>query len=99
MMNRNSRSPHRRGVKATCAVIGAGAFAALTALSVAAGNHPAPVSIYQASSGDAPTYTTFSHPSVPAMNLGATATFTPPGTEPATAMAAPGVKAAPYSGG
>jgi hypothetical protein len=33
------------------------------------------------------------------MNMGATATFSAPGTEAPTSMAAPLIKAAPYSGG
>jgi hypothetical protein len=99
MMNRNNGNQHRRGVKTTCAVIGVSAFAALAALGVAAGIHPAPASSYRASSGDAPTNTTYSQPSVPTMNMGATATFTAPGTEAPTSMAAPLIKAAPYSGG
>jgi hypothetical protein len=99
MINHNNENRHRRGIKTTCAVIGAGAFAALAALGVAAGIHPAPASINQASSGDAPTNTTYSQPSVPTMNMGATATFTAPGTEAPTSMAAPLIKAAPYSGG
>jgi hypothetical protein len=99
MMNRNNENQHRRRIKTTCAVIGVGAFAALAALGVAAGNHQAPASSYQASSGDAPANTTYSQPSVPTMNMGATATFTAPGTEAPTSMAAPLIKAAPYSGG
>ncbi|WP_319450700.1 MULTISPECIES: hypothetical protein [unclassified Mycobacterium] len=99
MMNRNNGNKHPRRVRATCAVVGVGAFAALAALGVAAGNHPAPASSYQASSGDAPTNTTYSQPSVPTMNMGATATFSAPGTEAPTSMAAPLIKAAPYSGG
>jgi hypothetical protein len=99
MMNRNSRSPHRRGIKTNCAVIGAGAFAALTALSVAAGTHPGATTNYRAGSGDAPTNTTYSVPNAPTMNMGATATYSAPGTEPPTEMASPAVKAAPYSGG
>jgi hypothetical protein len=99
VINHDNGNRRRRGIKTTCAVIGAGAFAALAALGVAAGSHPAPAPSYRASSGDAPTNTTYAQPSVPAMNLGATATFTPPGTEAPTSMAAPLIKAAPYSGG
>jgi hypothetical protein len=98
-MNRNRRNPQGRGVRTTCAIIGASAFATLTVLVVAAGSHPGPATNYQAGSGDAPTNTAYSVPIAPTMNLGATATFSAPGTEPPTAVASPGVKAAPYSGG
>jgi hypothetical protein len=98
-MNRNRRSPQGRGVRTTCAIVGASAFAALVALGAAAGSHPGLATNYQAGSGDAPTNTTYSVPNAPTMNMGATATFSAPGTEPATSMAAPQVKAAPYSGG
>jgi hypothetical protein len=99
MMNHDNGSRHRRKLRRTCAVLGAGAFATLAVLGVALGTHPAPESTYQANSGDAPTNTTYVHPSIPAMTMGATATFTPPDPEPATSMAAPVVKATPYSGG
>jgi hypothetical protein len=98
-MNRNRRNPQGRGVRTTCAIIGASAFATLTVLGFAAGSHSGPATNYQAGSGDAPTNTAYSVPIAPTMNLGATATFSAPGTEPATSMAAPQVKAAPYSGG
>jgi hypothetical protein len=99
MINRNNENQHRRGINKTCAVIGAGAFATLAALGVATGATAGPASVYRASSGDAPANTTYAQPSVPTMNMGATATFTAPGTEAPTSMAAPLVKAAPYSGG
>lgn len=99
LMNGNSSKSHRGGIKSTCAVIGAGALAALIALSVRAGPHLATVTNDQASSGDAPTNTTYSVPIAPTMNLGATATFSAPGTELGTAMASPTLKAAPYGGG
>jgi hypothetical protein len=98
-MNRNRRNPQGRGVRTTCAIIGASALATLTVLFVAAGSHPGPATNNEAGSGDAPTNTAYSVPIAPTMNLGATATFSAPGSEPPTAMAAPGVKAAPYSGG
>jgi type IV secretory pathway VirB10-like protein len=98
MIKRNNVNQHRRNAKTTFAVVGAGAFAALVALGVV-GNHAATAANYQASSGDAPTNTTYAQPSVPAMSMGATATFTPPGTEAPTEVASPVVKAAPYSGG
>jgi len=98
-MNRNRRNPQSRRVRTTCAIIGASAFATLTVLGVAAGSHSGPATNYQAGSGDAPANTTYSVPNAPTMNLGATATFSAPGTEPPTEVAAPGVKAAPYSGG
>jgi hypothetical protein len=90
---------NRYGFRIACAAFGIGAFAALAGVSAAIGSHPATVPNLQASSGDAPDNTTYSQPSPPTMNMGATATFTPPGTEVATPMASPSVKAAPYSGG
>jgi hypothetical protein len=98
-MNRNRRNPQGRGVRTTCAIVGASAFATLTVLGVAAGSHPGPATNYQAGSGDAPTNTAYSVPIAPTMNLGATATFSAPGSEAPTVVASPGVKAAPYSGG
>jgi hypothetical protein len=97
-MNRNRRNPQGRGFRTTCAIIGASAFATLTVLTVAAGSHPGSVTDYRAGSGDAPANTTYSVPSAPTMNLGATATFSAPGSEAPTVMASPGIKAAPYSG-
>ena len=46
-----------------------------------------------AGSGDAPTNTVYIQPSVSAMTMGATATFTPPASVPATTEAVPPVKA------
>ncbi len=46
-----------------------------------------------AGSGDAPANTVYTQPSVSAMNMGATATFTTPSTVEPTTQAVPPVKA------
>jgi hypothetical protein len=46
-----------------------------------------------AGSGDAPTNTVFVQPTVTAMTMGATATFTTPASVPATTEAVPPIKA------
>jgi hypothetical protein len=46
-----------------------------------------------AGSGDAPTNTTYTQPAPSAMNVGSTATFSAPPSEPAIASAVPSVKA------
>lgn len=46
-----------------------------------------------AGSGDAPANTTYNQPVVAGMNMGATATWSPPATTEPTVMAVPAVKA------
>lgn len=72
---------------AAAAVIGAGA---LTVVFDDGG--PAHTSTL-AGSGDAPTNTVFVQPTVSAMTMGATATFTTPASVPATTEAVPPIKA------
>jgi hypothetical protein len=83
----------RPTAKAACAAAGLGACAVAVTLTLTTGAHPG---TFQASSGDAPTNTTYAQPSVSAMNTGATATFSAPGTEPAVVSASPTFKATPY---
>ncbi|MDR3662922.1 MAG: hypothetical protein P4L86_21475 [Mycobacterium sp.] len=62
-----------------------------------AANAPAPTAP-DASSGHGASNTVFSSPAVGDMNMGATATWTPPSEVEATPVAVPPVKAAPYHG-
>jgi hypothetical protein len=92
-MNTKPKATSRRGVKlvgATCAaaaVIGAGV------LTVVLDNGSAGHVNMLAGSGDAPANTVYSQPSVTAMNMGATATFTTPATVEPTTEAVPPIKA------
>lgn len=95
-MNRNQRRLSGSWVRAACALGSVVAGAMLGAMSATSDAHLRPAANYQAGSGDAPTNTTYVQPAVPAMNQGATATFSPPGTEPATTIASPTFKATPY---
>ena len=91
-MNTN-RTPTSRGVKlagavcAAAAVIGAGVMTVV--LDDSGSGHVKTL----AGSGDAPTNTVFVQPTVSAMTMGATATFTPPASVPATTEAVPPIKA------
>lgn len=72
---------------ASAAVIGAGV------LTVAFGDDGPRHTSTLAGSGDAPTNTVFVQPTVSAMTMGATATFTTPASVPATTEAVPPIKA------
>jgi hypothetical protein len=80
-------------VKGASAVIGLLALIALGALAVAF-NHDGPPAAALAGSGDAPTNTEYTQPSVTAMNMGASATWTAPPSVEATTLASPVIKAA-----
>ena len=92
-MNTKRTPTSRRGVKlvgaacAAAAVIGAGVLT--VALDNSGATHPSTL----AGSGDAPTNTVYIQPSVSAMTMGATATFTTPATVEPTTEAVPPVKA------
>lgn len=85
---------HRRSLLVkTFGLAGLSAGVALGALGVV--NTPAST-VPNASSGDAPTNTVYISPTLNGMTLGATQTWTPPGTVEETGLAAPPVKASPY---
>ncbi|WP_319449873.1 MULTISPECIES: hypothetical protein [unclassified Mycobacterium] len=91
-MNNNQTVIPYRHAKRVGLALGVAAVAAMAALGLSHGG-PTPNSTMLAGSGDAPTNTTYTQPAVSAMNQGATATFTAPGSEPAIASAVPSVKA------
>ena len=68
--------------------IGGAAIVSLGALSVSMGDNVSGFAML-AGSGDAPTNTTYTRPSVGAVSMGATATETTPGSMPATTKAVP----------
>lgn len=74
--------------------LGVAAGVALGALSLA--STPDATTVPNASSGDAPTNTVYVSPTLGGMTMGATQTWTPPGTVEETTVAAPPVKASPY---
>jgi hypothetical protein len=92
-MNTNQTPTSRRGVKlvgvvcAAAAVVGAGVMTVV--LDDGGSGHATTL----AGSGDAPTNTVYIQPSVSAMTMGATATFTTPASVPATTEAVPPIKA------
>ncbi len=95
-MNYNQWHLSGSWARAACALGGVVACAMLGAMSATSDAHLRPAANYQAGSGDAPSNTTYVQPAVPAMTQGATATFTAPGSEPATTIASPTYKATPY---
>jgi hypothetical protein len=56
-------------------------------------SEPSPTSTMVAGSGDAPSNTTYTQPAVSGMNVGSTATFSAPPSEPSVSSAVPSVKA------
>lgn len=78
--------------KWSLAAMGAGAMVVLGALSSAYGGgiDVGPGPRIEAGSGSAPTNTVYKQPEVGAMNTGATATWSAPGTAPEVPMAVPG---------
>ena len=87
------RTPTSRGVKLVGAACAAAAVVGAGVLTVVLDNGGATHTSTLAGSGDAPTNTVFVQPSVSAMTMGATATFTTPATVEPTTEAVPPVKA------
>jgi hypothetical protein len=92
-MNTKRQATSRRGVKLTGAACAAAAVLGAGVLTVALDNSGAGHTSMLAGSGDAPTNTVYVQPSVSAMTMGATATFTTPATVEPTTEAVPPVKA------
>jgi hypothetical protein len=92
-MNTKRQATSRRGVKLIGAACAAAAVLGAGALTVALDNSGAGHTTMLAGSGDAPTNTVYVQPSVSAMTMGATATFTTPATVEPTTEAVPPVKA------
>jgi hypothetical protein len=92
-MNTKRTPTNRRGVKLIGAAFAAAAVVGAGVLTVALDNGGATHTSTLAGSGDAPTNTVFVQPSVSAMTMGATATFTTPATVEPTTEAVPPVKA------
>jgi hypothetical protein len=89
-MNANQTSTQHRRAKRVGLAVGAAAVGAMAALGL---THGAATPTMLAGSGDAPSNTTFTQPVPSAMNVGSTATFSAPPSEPAIASAVPSVKA------
>ncbi|MDT5110319.1 MAG: hypothetical protein QOJ28_3560 [Mycobacterium sp.] len=89
-MNENQTSTQHRRAKRVGLAFGVPAVAAMAALGL---NHGASTPTMLAGSGDAPTNTTYTQPAPSAMNVGSTATFSAPPSEPAIESAVPSVKA------
>ena len=92
-MNTKRTTDSRRGVKLVGAVCGAAAVIGAGALTVVLDDGGATHPTTLAGSGDAPTISVFTQPSVSAMTMGATATFTTPLSVEPTTEATPPVKA------
>jgi hypothetical protein len=88
-MNVNQNPTQHRRAKRVGLALGVSAAGAMIAIGLGATSTSSVV----AGSGDAPSDTTYSQPVPSAMNQGATATWSAPGTEPAVASASPTVKA------
>ncbi|WP_083906257.1 hypothetical protein [Mycobacterium sp. JS623] len=92
-MNTKRTAISRRGVKLIGGVCAAAAVLGAGVLTLALDNGGASHTSTLAGSGDAPTNTVYVQPSVSAMTMGATATFTTPATVEPTTEAVPPVKA------
>jgi hypothetical protein len=92
-MNTKRTPTSRRGVKLIGAAFAAAAVVGAGVMTVVLDNDGAAHTSMLAGSGDAPTNTVFVQPSVTAMTMGATATFTTPATVEPTTEAVPPVKA------
>jgi hypothetical protein len=92
-MNTKRTSTSRRGVKLIAAACAAAAVVGAGVLTVALDNGRGIQTSTLAGSGDAPSNTVYVQPSVSAMTMGATATFTTPTTVEPTTVAVPPVKA------
>lgn len=82
---------HSLGAKRAATLAGTAALVALIASAVNLDNQGSPTVV--AGSGDAPTNTQFTQPSLNAMTMGASATWTTPGSVEATTLASPVIKA------
>jgi hypothetical protein len=90
-MNETHRRTASTGVKRIGMTLGVCAAFTMGVLGI---GHSSPARTTSlAGSGDAPTNTTYSQPVVAGMNVGATATWTPPAPTEATAMAIPAARA------
>jgi hypothetical protein len=92
-MNTNRTPTNGRVVKLIGAVCAAAAVVGAGVLTVVLDDDGGHANML-AGSGDAPTNTVFVQPTVSAMTLGATKTFTTPASVPATTEATPPIKAA-----
>jgi len=92
-MNANRKPTSRRGVKLLGAVCAAAAVLGAGVATVVLDNGGGTQTSTLAGSGDAPSNTVYVQPSVSAMTMGATATFTTPSTVEPTTEAVPPVKA------
>ena len=92
-MNTNRTPTKGRGVKLVGAAVAAAAVAGAGALTVALDDNGQGHVNMLAGSGDAPTNTVYTQPSVSAATMGATATFTTPSSVPPVTEAVPPVKA------
>ena len=92
-METNRTATSRRCVKLVGAACAAAAVVGAGILTVAFDNGGSGHVNTLAGSGDGPANTVYSQPSVSAMNMGATATFTTPATVEPTTEAVPPVKA------
>jgi hypothetical protein len=91
-MNENQNPIQHRHAKRVGLALGVAAVAAMAALGLSHGGST-PTSTMVAGSGDAPSNTTYTQPAVSGMNVGSTATFSAPPTEPSIESAVPSVKA------
>jgi hypothetical protein len=89
-MTENQTAIQHRHAKRVGLALGVAAVAAMAALGL---SHGASTPTMLAGSGDAPSNTTYVQPAPSAMNVGSTATFSAPPSEPAIASAVPSVKA------
>ena len=92
-MNTNRTTTSRRGVKLAGAACAAAAIVGAGVLTVVLDDSGSGHASMLAGSGDAPTNSVFIQPSVSAMTMGATATFTTPSTVEPTTEAVPPIKA------
>jgi hypothetical protein len=92
-MEANQTRIKRIHVKKLLAAIGAGAFVVLGVLSLARGSDGIGTGSTLAGSGDAPTNTVYTQPTVPGASMGNTATQAPPASTLATSIAVPPLKA------
>ena len=92
-MNTHLTRTKRRGVKLAGAVVAGAAVAAAGAMTLTFDSSDSGHANVLAGSGNAPTNTVYVQPTVGAMNMGATATFTTPSSMPQVTEAVPPVKA------
>jgi hypothetical protein len=92
-MNTNRTRTKRRGVKLVGAVLAGAAVVVAGALTVAFDGEGSGRGDVLAGSGDAPTNSVFTQPSVAGITMGATASPATPGSTPEVADAKPAIKA------